>query len=103
MRATSTAFTESRRRASHSMIGTSGPSGSISEMAPTNVVLPTPNPPLTTILTARGGSSDLLERPNTVPDPLDHVNGYHCRRGDGGVPFGDQVPDQHPGDAQRHA
>src|SRR3954452_13537801 len=47
--------------------------GSISEMAPTKVVLPTPKPPLITIFTAMGGEG-WLERPNTVPDPLDDVD-----------------------------
>src|SRR5882757_5723475 len=85
-----------------SVMAASVTSGSISEMAPTNVVLPTPKPPLTTILTARGGSSDLLERPNTVPDPLDHIDGYHGRRLDRRVSLRDEVADQHPGHAQRH-
>src|SRR5947209_17511568 len=35
-------------------------SGSISEIEPTNVVLPTANPPATTILTGIGGGADPL-------------------------------------------
>ena len=37
-----------------SVISASVTSGSISEIAPTNVVFPTPNPPLITIFTATG-------------------------------------------------
>jgi len=37
-------------------------SGVISEIAPTNVVLPTPNPPATTILTGRSAVSFRLGR-----------------------------------------
>src|SRR4051812_28018191 len=49
--------------------------GWISEMAPTAVVLPTPKPPATTILTGVGGrcagcSADGFESTN---DPFDHV------------------------------
>ncbi len=39
-------------------------------MAPMNVVLPTPRPPLTTIFTASG--TILSERPDMVPDPFEH-------------------------------
>ena len=48
-------------------------SGSISEMAPTKVVLPTPKPPLTTIFTDTGEEA-ALKGADTVPDPLDHLN-----------------------------
>src|SRR5690349_19518355 len=57
-----------------SVMAASVTSGSIWEMADTRMVLPTPNPPLTTIFTAVGGDG-WLERPNTVPDPLDNFDG----------------------------
>src|SRR5690348_9191424 len=59
-----------------SVISASVTSGSISEIAPTKVVLPTPKPPLMTIFTATGGSeAGSLERPYTIPDPFDQCDG----------------------------
>jgi hypothetical protein len=51
------AWTESRLSTptDASVMSASVTSGSTSEMAPTNVVLPTPKPPLITILTVTGG------------------------------------------------
>src|SRR5690349_22547286 len=48
-------------------------SGSISEIEPTNVVLPTPNPPEITILTGCSDSSlDGLLRPSEVSNAMEH-------------------------------
>ena len=50
-----------------SVISASVTSGSISEMAPTKVVLPTPKPPLMTILTATGSAARLSRAPGHDP------------------------------------
>src|SRR3954447_22738917 len=49
-------------------------SGVISEIAPTNVVLPTPKPPATTILTGIGAARTAsgLEGAYTIDQPFDH-------------------------------
>src|SRR3954464_1920664 len=84
-----------------SVISASVTSGSISEMEPTKVVLPTPKPPLTTTLTATGVSCDSLERPDTIPDPFDQPGGdfarlfLHLQ-----VAVGDQGSDDDAGDAE---
>ena len=81
-------------------------SGSISEIAPTKVVLPTPKPPLMTIFTRdrRRRCRRRSERPDTVPDPLDQCDGQLAELVlDPQVPLGDQVGDEHPGHAERHA
>src|SRR5580765_6558629 len=66
------------------VIAASVVSGSISDRVPIAVVLPTPNPPATTILTGIGGAavggadrSTTSERSNTGDQPLDegHVSG----------------------------
>src|SRR5690349_17836096 len=88
-----------------SVISASVTSGSISEMAPTKVVLPTPKPPLMTILTAMGCAADgSLERPDTVPDPFDQTGGellglfFH-----GEESLSDQVGHDHADHAERSA
>ena len=85
-----------------SVIAASVTSGSISEMAETSVVLPTPKPPLTTIFTAVGGDG-WLERPNTVPDPLDDVDGKFRSFLDVDQPAGQQIGDEHAGHAEGYA
>src|SRR4051794_40973769 len=76
-----------------SVISASVTSGSISDTAPTKVVLPTPKPPLITILTATGDNgADPLERPDTISDPLDQGSGQLARLlGDRQVALGDQI------------
>src|SRR5215467_3493911 len=86
-------------------------SGVISETDPTNVVLPTPKPPATTILTDVIAASAVcaepaLELPKSTEHPFEQVNvrstlcvvdlvypdeSFHCH-----------VRDQHSGDAERH-
>src|SRR5688500_7486620 len=87
-----------------SVISASVTSGSISEIAPTKVVLPTPNPPLMTILTATGGNgAGSLERPNTIPDPLDQCDGKLTELLlDPQVAVRHQVGDDDPDHAERH-
>src|SRR5882724_5698729 len=87
-----------------SVIAASVTSGSISEIAPTNVVLPTPKPPLTTIFTAVGtlptvGSFGRLELADKVVDPLNDVQGQFGWLADGDEVVGYQVGDQDPGHA----
>src|ERR1700756_4662077 len=83
-----------------SVIAASVTSGSISEIAPMNVVLPTPNPPLITILTAEGGPESVMsarsERPYKIPDPLDHVHWQLGRLVQRDVLAGVEVRDQDP-------
>src|SRR3954469_19743425 len=88
-----------------SVISASVTSGSILEMAPTKVVLPTPNPPLMTILTAMGCAAvGSLERPDTIPDPFDQTGGellglvLH-----GEEALSDQVGHDHADHAERRA
>src|SRR3954466_16181902 len=83
-----------------SVMAASVTSGSISGMAHTGVFLPTPKPPLTTIFTAVGGDG-WLERPNTVPDPLDDVDRKFRAVLGACQPAGQQVGDEHPGHAER--
>src|ERR1700756_3356269 len=86
-------------------------SGVISETDPTNVVLPTPKPPATTIFTDVIAVSAViagtpLELPKSTEHPFEQVNvrptlcmvdlmnpdqSFHCH-----------VGDQHPGHTQRH-
>src|SRR5215472_1323714 len=86
-------------------------SGVISETDPTNVVLPTPKPPATTIFTdviaaSAAGAETALELPKSTEHPFEQVDvratlcvvdlvypneSFHCH-----------VRDQHSGDAQRH-
>src|ERR687887_459911 len=86
-----------------SVMAASVVSGSISDTAPTNVVLPTPKPPDTTIFadTAAGGWS---KRTDTVTDPLQYLPGGNAPRPQrvvmhGHETLGRQVADQHPRDA----
>src|SRR4051794_14001598 len=79
-------------------------SGSISDIEPTNVVLPTPKPPLITIFTAIGMVPERLsERLDMVSDPLDDVQPKVLLvlvvAPD--VPGVDQIRDQNPGHANR--
>src|SRR4051794_40680468 len=85
-----------------SVMSASVASGSMSEMAPTNVVLPTPNPPLTTILTAVVGGIR-SERSYTVPDPLEHGDGDLVGLRPAGQATGEQVRDEYLGDPEGHA
>src|SRR3954468_14935393 len=67
-------------------------SGSISEIDPTNVVFPTPKPPLITIFTETG---ELLEGADTVADPLHHLERELLAAQDGDHALGDEVGHQH--------
>src|SRR4051812_41090670 len=87
-------------------------SGSISEIDPTNVVLPTANPPATTIFTGMGaGPVGLSSSCTTVSEGLEAIedpfeesevwsaggrSGVECD-----VPFVDQVAEDDPGHAER--
>src|SRR5690349_20709736 len=85
-------------------------SGSISETAPTSVVLPTPKPPATTIfaevISLGRGAPARSELAKSTQHPFQQV---HPLRepllGSGAVQrqelVGDHVGDQHPGDTQR--
>src|SRR5690606_31940590 len=74
-------------------------SGMISLTAPTSVVLPTPNPPATTIFTAVGK----LERAESIDNRLENcvvgMVGGGGRRVDGDPPGGEQITQEHPQDA----
>src|SRR5215469_2190394 len=86
--------------------------GVISETEPTNVVLPTPKPPATTIFTdviafsAVVGAAT-LELPKSTEHPFEQVNvRATLRMVDLVYPdqsFNSHVGDQHPRDTQRHA
>src|SRR3954454_11716818 len=86
-----------------SVIAASVVNGSISEMAPTNVVFPTPKPPEMMIFAEMGPR--FSERTDTFADPFEHGPGTELVQAqvvvDGEVAFGDQVGDQHLGDAER--
>src|SRR5882757_9539802 len=97
-----------------SVIDASVVSGSISEIAPMKVVLPTANPPLMKILTAEGPVDSRSERPYKVPDPLDHVHwqlvglvqrdvlpGVEIRDENPRHPEGDTDPGRHLGHGHR--
>src|SRR5262249_10871509 len=91
-----------------SVMDASVTSGSISEIAPMRVVLPTPKPPLTTILTAVGGTATAgafcSELPNKISDPLDDVERQFGRLAERDEVLRGQVGDEdagHPeGDAE---
>src|SRR3954452_2119275 len=78
-------------------------SGLISEMLPTEVVLPTPNPPAMTILTGSGGrrrgvrpsSADCAETTDHPQQRVDVGRGVGVRQVDRQVPGGGKVADQH--------
>src|SRR2546429_1300106 len=72
-------------------------SGAISEIAPTVVVLPTPNPPATTILTGTGGFAPLAECPESMDHSHDGVAVDRANRMDVEVAGGPEVVDQDPG------
>src|SRR4051812_22915557 len=85
-------------------------SGSISEIEPTNVVLPTANPPATTIFTGIGAgpvdvsmSSTMSEGLEAIEDPFKEskVGTAVGRPGvEGEVPLVDQVAEDDPGHAE---
>src|SRR5690242_1378369 len=79
-------------------------STSISEIAPTAVVLPTPNPPAMTIFTGMGGrpsgSLDLVKSTDHPLNDLGAAGRIELRPGDRQVPAGDQVADENPRDAE---
>src|SRR4051812_4902073 len=84
-------------------------SGSISETAPTIVVLPTPKPPATTIFAeviSLGCAPARSELAKSTQHPFQQIHPLReAFLGSGTVqrqqPVGDQVGDEHPGDAQR--
>ena len=79
-------------------------SGLISEMLPTEVVLPTPKPPAMTSLTGSGGrrrggrpsSADCAETTDHPQERVDVGRGVGVRQVDRQVPVGGEIPDQHP-------
>src|SRR3954468_25077776 len=83
-------------------------SGAISDTAPTKVVLPTPNPPATTIfadvIRSRGG----LSSTKSIEHPLDQLSALvdagvvGQRRLDPHETLVQQVRDQHPRHPERH-
>src|SRR5687768_11904138 len=89
-------------------------SGSISEMDPTSVVLPTANPPATTILTGRGTAvvgavgeavaSECLKAIEHPFEKLDVRSVVRVRLRAVGVEqaFGSHVAHEHADDAERH-
>src|SRR6266545_2106716 len=89
-----------------SVMAASVVSGSISDTAPTNVVLPTPNPPETMIFadTTAGGWS---KGTDTVTDPLQYLprgKSLHPQRivMHGHQSLGHEVADEHARDADGH-
>src|SRR5256885_15670131 len=84
-------------------------SGGLSEIAPTVVVFPTPNPPAMTIFTGVGGrrlpalgSAYGFESTN---DPFDHakvLGRLGVRPSDGDISESGEVGHEHPGDADVH-
>src|ERR1700760_2328932 len=85
-------------------------SGVISDTEPTNVVLPTPKPPATTIFTdvttePPGAPGILLEPSDSTQYPLQQLDVRAAlivvELVDPYQPFGRHVSDQDPGDAQR--
>src|SRR5215471_10603001 len=78
--------------AAASVIAASVYSGSISEMAPTKVVFPTPNPPLTTSFTVVTGATR-SENTDTFNDPFQYLDGDVGR-----LVHGDHVGRQQIGD-----
>src|SRR5882672_1156642 len=92
------------------VIAASVRSGGISEIAPTVVVLPTPNPPAMTIFTGVGGrrlpaagSANGFESTN---DPFDHakvLGGLGVWPPNDDIAERGEIGDQHPGDADMHA
>lgn len=91
-------------------------SGSISEMAPTVVVLPTPKPPAMTILTGIGGRdaslSALTDRAPGVGDSSETIDnpsqyggvagGFGLRCVQGQLTVGAQIVGEHPDHIQMH-
>src|SRR5215467_5246308 len=86
-------------------------SGVISETEPTNVVLPAPKPPATTILTDVTAASAsrpeaVLELPKSTKHPFKKVEVrptvHMVRLVDPDQPLNRHVPDQDTGDPQRH-
>src|SRR3954452_1336557 len=83
-------------------------SGSISETAPTSVVLPTPKPPATTIFAeviSLGRAPARSELAKSTQHPFQQIHPLReACLGSGAVqreqPVGDHVGDQHPGHAQ---
>src|SRR5215470_5860265 len=87
-------------------------SGVISDTEPTNVVLPAPNPPATTILTdvmatSVSTSEAALELPKSTKHPFEKVEVgsavYVVRLVHPDQPFHRHVPDQHASNSQRHS
>src|SRR5689334_15840954 len=87
-------------------------SGSISEMEPTNVVLPTPKPPATTILTGSGepgaaSGGSVSERTDSIEHPLEQCAVGTGTRVAGSVQLQvagvDHVGDQDAGHAEGHS
>src|ERR1700682_4057102 len=79
------------------VISASVVSGAISEIAPTVVVLPTPNPPATTILTGTRGLAPLGERTESTDHSQDGrgvIGVGHILRVDVEIAGGAQVVDQ---------
>src|SRR5437660_9027087 len=86
-----------------SVIAASVSSGSISEIVPMNVVLPTPSPPLTATFTARGAPPRAAsERPDMVPDPFQQVELELLGLMADQQPADHEIGDEHLGHAQRH-
>src|SRR5690349_19025410 len=84
-------------------------SGSISEIASTNVVLPTPNPPAIRILTGDSSWASVSYPGKVVPDSHEQVDVGRFGRFEG-RPVMDQTPvrqlaekDRHRGEADVHA
>src|SRR5919107_5697241 len=94
-----------------SVITASVVSGSISETEPTNVVLPTPKPPATTILAevvvGTGSATRAASEPSkSTQHPFHQRPVRDVARGRGGLvhhdgALGGHVTDEHPGHAQR--
>src|ERR1700730_1345246 len=85
-----------------SVMAASVVSGSTSETAPTKGVFPTPNPPEMMIF----AEIIVSERTDTFQDPLQYRPRQPLVRVGlfvhGHEPLGDEIGDQHPGDADRH-
>src|ERR1700684_2579410 len=90
-----------------SVIRASVVTGSISEMDRTNVVLPAPNPPATTILVEMAdGDSSVLDGLETTKNPFEQNVFRHPRVGGGRMNAQlaviGEVADQDPDHSQRH-
>src|SRR4029450_10586905 len=68
--------------AASSVISASVVSGEISEIAPTVVVFPTPNPPATMIFTGTGGGAVWRRSPGTRAVPTMRRSGYGSKSTD---------------------